>query len=288
MKYAAVEELASKHGVQHVCELFSVSKSGYYDWRQRGPSQRDIEDAKLLEQIREIHMLSGGRFGARKIQHRLQERHILCGLRRIRRLMRQDGLKSRCFRGQKSTTKADESAPPVPNVLNREFTASRPNEKWVSDITQCRVRGGWIYLVVVIDLFSRKVVGWAIGATADRSLVMSAFAQAAYIRPIPPGLLVHTDRGSQYTSHDFVDMLEAWECIRSMSRKGECYDNAVAESFFKTFKAECLPANGIFESFEEARLTIFEWIEAFYNRNRPHSTLNYLSPEQFEQRVTQF
>lgn len=288
MKYAAVEELSSKHGVQQMCELFNVSKSGYYEWLQRGPSQRDIEDEKLLEKIREIHMLSDGRFGAKKIRQQLKERGVFCGLRRIRRLMKQDGLKSRCFRVKRSTTRADESAPPVPNVLNREFTASRPNEKWVSDMTQCRVRGGWIYLVVVIDLFSRKVVGWAVGETADRGLVMSAFAQAAFVRPITAGLIVHTDRGSQYTSHDFVDMLEAWECIRSMSRKGECYDNAVAESFFKIFKAECLPPNGIFESFDDARLTIFEWIEAFYNRNRPHSTLNYLSPEQYEQRVAHY
>lgn len=288
MKYAIVEELAGKHGVQHACEMLGVSTSGYYEWRRRRPSQRDIDDARLLEEIREVHMLSGGRFGARKVWHRLKDRGVACGLRKVTRLMRQEGLKSRCFRARRSITVADESAPPVPNVLNREFVAEKPNEKWVSDITQCRTRTGWIYLAVVLDLCSRKVVGWAVSQQADRALVIAAFQRAADERSITPGLLVHTDRGSQYTSHDFVDMLDAWECIRSMSRKGECYDNAVAESFFRIFKAECLPSSGIFDSFEEARLAIFEWIEGFYNRNRPHSALNYSTPEQFEQRMNRF
>jgi putative transposase len=162
VKYAAVEELANKSGVRNACELLSVSTSGYYEWRRRGPSQRDIDDAKLLEQIREEHMLSRGRFGVRKVWHRLKERGMACGLRRVTRLMRQEGLKSRCFRVRRSITVADESAAPVPNVLNREFVAEKPNEKWVSDITQCRTRAGWIYLAVVLDLCSRRVVRWSV------------------------------------------------------------------------------------------------------------------------------
>ena len=153
MKYAIVEELAGKHGVQHACEMLGVSTSGYYEWRRRGPSQRDIDDARLLEEIREVHMLSGGRFGARKVWHRLKDRGVACGLRKVTRLMRQEGLKSRCFRARRSITVADESAPPVPNVLNREFVAEKPNEKWVSDITQCRTRTGWIYLAVVLGTY---------------------------------------------------------------------------------------------------------------------------------------
>jgi len=285
VKYAMVEQLEGRHGVQHMCTLFGVSKSGYYEWRSRGPSQRDIDDAALLEKIREVHMLSGGRYGARKVHKSLIGAGVPCSRRRVTRLMQQDGLKSRCVRVSRGTTVADESAPPVPNVLNREFSAAGPNKKWVMDITQFRGRAGWIYLAVVLDLFSRKVVGWDISTRANRRLVLSAFQQATSMRSVEPGLLVHTDRGSQFTSHEFVDMLEAWECIRSMSRKGECYDNAVAESFFRLFKAEFIALEKDLGSIEELRIKIFEWIEIFYNGKRPHSTLSYASPAQFEQRM---
>lgn len=221
----------------------------------------------------------------RKVRHALARLGKPASHKRVARLMRQNGLKSRRIRRFKTTTHSNHRLPVAPNVLNREFAADQPNTKWVSDITFVPTREGWLYLAVVIDLFSRCVVGWAIGERMTRALVIAAFEMAAQSRDIAAGLLFHSDQGSQFASDDFVDLIGMFEITQSMSRKAECYDNAVAESFFANYKTECLPdsGSGCFDTRTQATTETFDYIEVFYNRQRLHSTLNYATPVEHEQ-----
>jgi len=212
----------------------------------------------------------------------LRDEGILCSRKRVARLMRQEELSARRKRHRVVTTKRDMSHPVAPNLLNREFAASAPNKKWVTDITYIPTAQGWLYLAVVLDLYSRMVVGWSMSGNCDEELVERALDQALARRRPDPGLLHHSDRGSQYTSRAYQARLERAEILVSMSRKGNCWDNAAMESFFGTLKEECV-RNVIYTSHGEARLTIFTYLEVYYNRIRRHSTLGYMSPCVYEQ-----
>lgn len=266
--------------IRTMCQVLAVSPSGYYAWRTRPPSARARANEALTVEIRALHAESRQRYGSRKVHAKLR-RHRRVNHKRVARLMRENGLKSRRVRHRRVTTNSQHGLPVAPNVLNREFTAAQPNTKWVSDLTYVPTDEGWLYLAVVLDLFSRRVVGWAMLEHMTRALVMSAFEQAAQARGIHAGLLFHSDRGSQYASEDFVDLIGVFDVTQSMSRAREVYDNAVMESFFASYKLECVPAHG-FETRQQAQSETFEYIEVFYNRQRPHGTLGYLTPAEAE------
>jgi putative transposase len=283
MKCEFIEMNRDNFPVQTMCEVLQVSPSGYYAWRVRPASARARANDALEVEIRAIHAESKQRYGSRKVHAKLRRQRRV-NHKRVARLMRKNGLKSRRVRHHKFTTNSKHGLAVAPNLLNREFTAEQPNTKWVSDITFVPTREGWLYLAVVLDLFARRVVGWDIQKHMTRELVMTAFEQAARARSIAVGLLFHSDRGSQYASDDFIDLIGIFEVTQSMSRAGEVYDNAVMESFFAGYKMECVPAYG-FETHQQARSETFEYIEVFYNRKRLHSSLGYLTPVEAEQAV---
>lgn len=274
-------------------QVLDVSPSGYYAWQCRHAhlavaSARARANDALLVEIRAIHTQTKGRYGSRKMQHALGRVGIHVNHKRVARLMRQNGLKSCRVKRYKVTTKSNHGLPVAPNVLGREFTAEQPNTKWVSDITYVPTREGWMYLAVVLDLFSRRVVGWAMDERMTRQLVMTAFEAAAQSRDIAVGLgdgdaalLFHSDRGGQYASDDFTDLIGVFDITQSMSRRADCWDNAVAESFWASYKGECVPEDG-FDTRAQAKSETFEYIEVFYNRQRLHSTLGYLTPAEVE------
>jgi len=283
LKYEFIEMNRDEFPVETMCEVLQVSPSGYYAWRVRPASARARANDALEVEIRAIHAESKQRYGSRKVHAKLRRQRQV-NHKRVARLMRKNGLKSKRVKRHKFTTNSKHGLPVAPNLLNREFTADEPNTKWVSDITFVPTREGWLYLAVVLDLFARRVVGWSIQERMTRELVMAAFEVAAKARGIAVGLLFHSDRGSQYASDDFVDLIGVFEVTQSMSRAGEVYDNAVMESFFASYKTECVPADG-FETRAQAKSETFEYIEVFYNRQRLHSTLSYLTPVEAEQAV---
>jgi transposase InsO family protein len=239
------------------------------------------EDGELTEKIVEIFQAHRGVYGSPRIHAALAEQGIRIGRKRVVRLMQQVRLSAHCRTHRVVTTKANPKARVAENVLDRQFETDRPNQKWVADVTSIATTSGWLYLAVVLDLFSRRVVGWAMAATFDSELVEQALSMALTQRKPGTGLLHHSDRGCQYTSEAYQDFLKAHGIQVSMSRKGNCWDNAVMERFFGTLKRECTSREH-FKTHEEARTTIFEYIEAFYNHVRKHSTLGYLSPVHFE------
>jgi transposase InsO family protein len=269
--------------VTTMCEVLQVSPSGYYAWRGRSASARQRANDALEVEIRAIYAESKQRYGSRKVHAQLR-RHRRVNHKRVARLMRKNGLKSRRVKRRKVTTNSQHGLPVAPNLLNREFSAAQPDTKWVSDITFVPTHEGWLYLAVVLDLFARRVVGWALREAMTRELVMAAFEQAAHARGLDAGLLFHSDRGGQYISEDFVDLIGAFEVTQSMSRAADVYDNAVMESFFASYKLECVPDKG-FATRQQAKSETFEYIEVFYNRQRLHATLNYLTPAEAEQAV---
>jgi transposase InsO family protein len=279
----------------------NVSVSGFHAWRRRRvggagkAGKRASTNDGLLVQIRAIHAETKQRYGSRKMHRALARTGIHVNHKRVARLMQQNGLVSRRFKRRrlKVTTDSNHDLPVAPNVLNREFTADRPNVKWVSDITYVPTHEGWLYLAVVLDLFSRRVVGWAMSERMTRQLVIDAFEMAMQSRAIsttatgatadPSKLLFHSDRGGQYASDDFIDLIGVFDITQSMSRKADCWDNAVAESFWASYKAECLPEDtGAFDTRAQAKTETFEYIDVFYNRKRIHSTLGYLTPAEFD------
>ena len=268
-----------------LCRILEVSEAGYYQWRKRPESHRRRANRALLVHVRAVHGKSRGRYGSIRVRKELHSRGIRCGRHRVARLMREEGLRAKAARKYKPTTTDSRHRLPVaPNILERDFTAKRPNEVWVGDISFIPTRQGWLYLAVLIDLYSRRVVGWAMGETMTADLVVQALEMAQGRRKPPPGLIVHTDRGTQYASLFHQARLKAYGCIGSMSRRGDCYDNAVAESFFHSLKVE-LVHDADFQTRDEARRELFEYIESFYNSWRRHSHNGYRSPKEMEEKL---
>lgn len=269
------------YAISRMCKVLKVGRSGYYAWRKRKPSARERANQALTEEIRRAYLKSRRTYGSPRVHAALMREGIVCGRNRIARLMRRAGLVGRRpKRRYPRTTQRRPDTIPAPNLLKRDFSAQRPNQKWVTDITYIDTAEGWLYLAPVLDLYGKRIVGWAMADHMESSLVEAALRMAFLQRQPKVGLLHHSDQGSQYTSWDYLNMLNERGCQISMSGAGNCYDNAVMESFFSTLKTEC--ADGQFESRAQARAAIFEYIEVWYNRQRLHSSLGYLSPLEFE------
>lgn len=264
-----------------LCRVLEVSRSGFYAWCERAPSKRAIEDSVLAAQIQDVFDEHKARYGSIRIVRELKAEGVTVGRHRARKIMRLTNLRARQPRGWKRTTDSRHGYPIAPNLLKREFTVAAPNRAWASDITYLPTREGWLYLAIVIDLYSRIVAGWSMRHRIDQKLTIDALDSAFMKRAPKPGLIVHSDQGVQYAATEYQIRLRAHGALCSMSRKGDCWDNAVAESFFATLKIELL-GDGIFEDRATATRLVFEYIEAYYNRRRRHSTLNYVSPVEYE------
>ena len=271
----------TKFRIQPMCRVLQVSRSGYYDYLHRPPSDHCNVDDKLRPQIRSAFKKGRKNYGTRRIKDELKKEKTTVSRRRIGRLMQEEKLVVQTKRKFKVTTDSNHDKPIAPNLLEREFTVATPNTVYVGDITYIPTREGWLYLAVVIDLFSRAVVGWAMGSRMTADLVNDAMLMAIWKRKPAKGLIFHSDRGSQYASDSYRKIFDTHGIKASMSRKGDCWDNAVAESFFHTLKIE-LVHHCDFEIREEARAAIFEYIEVFYNRQRLHSSNGYEAPLVYE------
>jgi len=282
MKYEFIKAHRSAFSIVKMCRVLGVSKSGYYKQFKKPRSQRDKDNDMLLGKIKYIFDDNKGRYGSPRIKKQLDKDGEACGKNRVARLMRKNNIKAKRVKKFKMTTDSKHNHPVAPNLLKQDFTATAINEKWVSDITYIYTQEGWLYLAVILDLCSRKVVGWSMGDRITKGLTIKALRQAMSRRGIRAGLILHSDRGSQYACTDYVYLVELNDFIQSMSGKGNCYDNAVMESFFKTLKIEEI----YWETYltrDDARKSIFEYIETYYNTKRMHSALDYMSPEEFEQ-----
>ncbi len=270
------------YSITVLCKALEVSESGYYAWKNREVSHHQREDAKLAAEIQQVFLDHRQIYGSPRIHAMLKQQGIHCSRKRVVRLMQQLGLSAQSKHSRKPTTKSDPRARFAPNHLNREFTAQGPNTKWVTDTKAVETAEGWLYLAVILDLFSRLVVGWAMAATEDEQLVELALRMAVAQRHPPSGLLHHSDRGTEFTSDRYLALLQELDIQVSMSRTANCYDNAAMESFFATLTKECTKRVR-FQTRQEARSAIFEYLECFYNPIRLHSTLQYMSPIAFEQ-----
>lgn len=281
MKYAFIQSHQQQHAAQRLCEILGVSTSGYYDWLNRKASQREQANIALLHKIRAIHRKSRERYGSPRIHKTLQQQGVHVARGRVERLMRINDIKARRSRRHRRVYEHREPVSVASNTLNRAFTATQPNRKWVSDITFVPTRRGYLYLAIVLDLYSRAIVGWSMSARINGQLVIDALEMAIEQRGMPRNVLVHSDQGSQYTAGLYQQMLARYSMQCSMSRKGNCHDNAVAESFFHTLKEE-LVTDAEYKTKNEARQSIFKYIELFYNRSRLHSTIGYQAPLVYE------
>lgn len=269
------------HAVALMCRVLDVSRSGYYDWRNRPPSARAQANPRLTGDIRRIHEDHKGRVGAPRVTRHLREEGQRLGKNRVAHLMRSEGLRAKAARKYKATTNSNHSLPVAPNLLEQDFSATAPNQKWVSDITYIATDEGWLYLAVVLDLYSRLVVGWAMSERMMARLVCDALQMALWRRKRPRGVIVHSDRGSQYCSGDYQRLLLENGLVCSMSKKGDCYDNAAMESWNHSLKVEAIHGERLVTR-QVAKDHVFEYVEVYYNRKRLHSRLGYLSPEAFE------
>lgn len=272
------------HAVVTLCRVLGVSPSGYWAWRKRGPSARAQADAHLTARIRSIHQTSRGTYGVPRVHAELSAAGMPCGRKRIARLMRQAGLAGCHRRRPFHTTRRDPQAEPAPDLVQRTFAASAPNVLWIADITYVPTRfDGFLSLAVILDVFSRRIVGWSMAGHLRTELVVSALEMAVWSRRPSEGVIHHSDHGCQYTSLLFGERYQAVGIRCSMGSVGDCYDNAMAESFFATLECELLACQ-TFRTRLEARTALFEYIEVFYNRRRRHSALEYLSPDAYERR----
>jgi putative transposase len=286
MKFAFIHAEKASFPVSTMCRLLGVTSQGYYAHVGRPPSARVVAEVKLAEQVRQIFVESGETYGSPRVLHELHRRGCIVGKRRVERAMRGMGLTPPTSRRHRTTTERDSSHPVAPNELARDFTARRPNERWVTDITYIWTDEGWTYLAAILDLFSRSVVGWALSDSLSTQLPLEALGAAIRCRVPNAGLLHHSDRGCQYTSGAYRDVLAERGIRVSMSRKGNCWDNAVAESFFASLKNELIHRRR-WRTRAEVRNAVFEYIEVFYNRRRLHSSLNYKTPAEVEQEFAQ-
>ena len=288
MKYALIQAHRDEFSVSLMCRVLQVSRSGYYDWAKRPPSERTPEEQRLRIEVRSIHRRSGRTYGSPRVHRHLRAQGIRCSRKRVVRLMREEEIRAKKKRRFRVTTDSNHSHPVAPNLLKRRFGVAEvegPDRVWVSDITYVPTREGWLYLAVVLDLASRRVVGWAMKTTLEASLATDALTMALWRRKPGPGLLHHSDRGAQYASTVYQEILAQHEITCSMSRKADCWDNAVAESFFATLEWELIE-DSAWHTREEARRDIFDYIEVWYNRQRLHSSLGYMSPADYEDQLT--
>lgn len=268
--------------VARMCRVLAVSRSGFYAWQRRAESVRSQRDRQLMERMRVLHQQTREAYGARKMWQALQREGLACGRHRVARLRRLAGIVALRRRRHVRTIQARQESPAIPNRLAQQFAVSAKNRVWAADFTFIPTRAGWLYVAVLLDLYSRRVVGWAMSEGQSPAVVIDAWLMAWRQRRPPAGLLHHSDQGTQYTASLYQTLLARRGVIPSLSRKGNCYDNAVVESFFSTLKNE-LVRHRQFQDRAEARQAIFEYIEGLYNRQRLHQTLGYQSPEEFEQ-----
>jgi putative transposase len=281
MKFRFIDVAKENFPVTRLCQVLGVSPSGYFAWRSRLASPRQREDLVLLAHIRSAFARSHGTYGSPRLTRELQDEGLEVGRRRTARLMRENGLKARQKRRFKRTTDSHHALPVAPNLLEQDFSAEGPNQKWAADISYVWTSEGWLYLAVVLDLFARRVVGWAVSDRLHQELALEALRKALAVRRPDKGLIHHSDRGSQYCSTAYQEKLKKHGIQISMSGKGNCFDNAVVETFFKSLKSE-LVWRTVFQTRAEAKQAIGRYIDGFYNPVRRHSRLDYLSPAQFE------
>ena len=267
--------------------MLSIERSGYYAWLKRKPSRRQQSNEALDKKIIDIFSSHKGRYGAPRMTDELQDQGEKCSQNRVARRMKELGLQAKAKKKFKVTTDSSHHLAIAPNLLNRDFTAAAPNQKWCGDISYVWTDEGWLYLAVVIDLYSRAVIGWSIQSTLSRTLVCDALMMALWRRGFPRGVLFHSDRGSQYCSKDYQTMLKQYGMMCSMSRKGNCWDNAIVESFFHSFKTELIYTER-YATREIAKQSIFQYIEVYYNRVRRHSSIGSIAPAVFENQCGKF
>jgi putative transposase len=281
VRYLFIKQQTGHFSIAALCRAMQVSQGGYFAWCKRAMSNRQQANQSLTDSIRVVYKENRKVYGSPRIYHDLKSQGLRCSEKRIARLMQLAGIRAQIRKRFVQTTTSDPNLPVAENKLAREFEVDTPNARWTSDITYLWTREGWLYLAVILDLFSRRVVGWATGQTLERSLVITALNAALSSRQPEAGLLCHSDRGSQYASHDYQTLLKEAGVECSMSRKGNCWDNAPTESFFASLKRE-LVYGTTFATRQEAHSALFDWIEVFYNRKRRHSALGYKSPVEFE------
>jgi len=284
MRYQAMRDHEERVPVRVMCRALAVSPAGYYAWAARPESRRTAANRRLVTMIRAIHTESRNTYGSPRIHATLQAQGQRIGERRVARLMRLSAIRAKTVKQWQATTNSAHPYPVVPNTLNRQFAVAHPNQVWAGDITYVWTAEGWLYLAVVLDLYSRRVIAWGMGSRLTQELATAALTMAIEHRRPASGVVHHTDRGSQYAATRYREVLASHGLTASMSRRGNCWDNAVVESFFHTLKTE-LVYHRHYITREEARQDIFEWIEVFYNRVRRHSTLGYMSPMEFEMKV---
>jgi transposase InsO family protein len=282
MIYQFIYDARTQYPVTRLCRTLGVSPSGYYAWQRRPPSARTLANQRLVTHLHTIHREVHETYGSPRMQAELAARGLPCNVKRVARLMRLHHLPARHKRKYRVTTKVNAKLPVAPNHLAQQFQASAPNEKWLSDITYVWTREGWLYLAVVMDLYSRRIIGWALARTQETTLVVAALHMAIGRRQPPVGTLHHSDRGSQYASVQYQAVLRTHHFTVSMSGTGNCFDNAAMESFFGTLKAEWISRQS-YQTRNHARQDIVSYIEGFYNATRRHSALGYRSPLEFEQ-----
>ncbi len=281
MKYQFIAAHQAEYRLTRLCQTLGVSRSGYYAWRHRPASARAIANTRLLTRMQQLHRQTKARYGAVKLWRALLASGVVCGRHRVARLRRVHGLEARRTRRFRLGIEQHQFAPPAPNRLQQVFVAPAANRIWAGDLTAIATRAGWVYLAVILDLYSRRVIGWAMSPRPDQYVALTALQMALTHRRPRPGLIHHTDQGATYTSAAYQRRLVQTGLVASMSRKGNCYDNAVVESFFSTLKNDLVHEQD-YHTREEAQAEVFEFIEVFYNRQRLHQTLGYVSPVQFE------
>jgi len=281
MKFKFISEHRETFKVGLMCDVLKVSRPGFYAWLKRPESHRSLENRTLADKIRVIHKDNKEIYGSPRIHAELKDQGIKCSKNRVARIMRGVGIRSRIKRKFRATTDSRHSFPVAPNLLNQNFEVNKSNEVWVADITYIHTREGWLYLAVVMDLFSRRIIGWAMARHISRRLTLDALEMAISNRSDIKGVIHHSDRGSQYASADYQKVLKEHDIICSMSRKGNCYDNAVMESFFHSLKTEWVHRHRYLTR-QQAKNSIFYYIEIYYNRKRRHSFLNHMNPHQYE------
>jgi putative transposase len=280
--FKLIDAEKANYPISLLCRVLKVSRSGYYDWKDRPPSKRDREDAALTFRITEIHERSRGTYGYPRVHAELQALGIRCSRKRVARLMRKAGIRG-CLRGRRKrrTTRRDKHATPAPDLVGRNFAATAPDRLWTADITYVHTREGFVYLSFILDVYSRRVVGWSMSNNLRTELVVEALEMALWRRRPSSGLIHHSDRGAQYTALSFGKRLEEAGVVSSMGRTGSALDNAISESFVASLKTELLHEH-CFSTRAAATMAIFDYVEGFYNRQRRHSSLGYLSPSDYE------